>query len=340
MQTTRTSAIDDSLSEPHEATVEAMRRLPGDFIVLGAGGKMGPTLTAMVRRASAAAGVDRKVFAISRFSHAPARQFLRDFGVELLQGDLFDRAFFDSLPLCDNVICMVGRKFGSTESPASTWATNAFLCGSICQKYAGQRVLMFSTGNVYPMVPINSGGATEDDPVEPLGEYAMSAVARERMVQHFSNDADLAAVILRLNYATELRYGVLVDLAQRVHREEPISLATGHFNCIWQGDANNLALRSLELAQAPPRILNLTGHQTLATRDVCLRFGKLFDKSVTFVGEPEPTALLSNSSLAHRLLGMPKTSVDEMIEQTARWVREGGETLNAPTHFEARDGKF
>ena len=340
METTRFSAIDDLLSEPAAVTVETLRRLPGDFLILGAGGKMGPTLTALACRASAAASVDRKVFAVSRFSRAPAREFLRNSGAELLQGDLFDRAFFDSLPHCENVICMVGRKFGSTESPAATWATNALLCGLICQKFAKQRMLMFSTGNVYPMVPTDSGGAKEDDPVEPLGEYAMSAVARERMAEHFSSEAGLAAVILRLNYATELRYGVLVDLAQQVQREEPISLATGHFNCIWQGDANNLALRSLELARTPPQVLNLTGAETLATRDVCLRFGELLDKAVTFVGEPEATALLSDSSHAHQLLGKPKVTVDQMIEQTARWVRDGGETLNAPTHFEARDGKF
>jgi nucleoside-diphosphate-sugar epimerase len=334
------SALHEQLSQPEAATVETLAQVPGDWIFLGAGGKMGPSLATMARRAAEAAGIQRRIVAVSRFSDTVARQVLEQAGVETISGDLLSQAFLDALPDCDNVVYMVGLKFGTSSAAPRTWAVNAFLPGLVCRRFARSRIVSFSTGNVYPLVPVDSGGSLETDQLQPVGEYGMSAVARERMFEYFSDELQIPTVMLRLNYATEMRYGVLVDLAHRVLAEEPIALPTRYLNCIWQGDANNLALRSIGLATSPPQVLNLTGAQTLDCRDLCRQFGELMNKRVEFVGESSSTALLSNASLAHRLLGAPATSIDQVIQWTASWVQGGGMTRLAPTHFEVRDGKF
>jgi len=335
-----TNALEESLSQPHESTIEVLRQSGGDILLLGAGGKMGTSLATMARRAFDAVGLANRVLAVSRFSDSSATRSLSRSGVETLQGDLFDSCFVNSLPEFDYVIYMVGQKFGTSTAPEATWATNAFIPGIICQKFANSNIASFSTGNVYPLVGIDSRGSKESDALLPMGEYAMSAVARERVLQYFCQSLDIPAVILRLNYSTELRYGVLVDLARRVFCEEPIPLSTGYFNCIWQGDANNMTLRSLTHVSSPPRVLNLTGPETISCRDVCLRFGELMGREVTFLGSEEPTALLSDSAVACQLLGDPLVNINEMIERTAHWVANSGEFLDAPTHFEVRDGKF
>jgi len=334
------AALEELLSRPHPATVDALRAAEGDILILGAGGKMGPSLARMARRAADAAEDRRRVLAVSRFSDPAARAALHDGGVETLAGDLLDPEFVESLPAFPNVIYMVGLKFGTRHQAGATWVTNAYVPGVVSRKFANSRIVSFSTGNVYPFVPIDSGGSRESDPLEPVGEYGMSAVARERVFEYFSTSLEVRIAIQRLNYAVEMRYGVLVDLAQQVASGQPISLAMGCFNCIWQGDANELALRSLPHASTPPCVFNLTGAETLSTRDVCEKMGRLMGQSVAFRDEPAPNALLNNARETLQLLGSPTVSTDQLIEWTAAWVAGGGATWDRPTHFEVRDGKF
>lgn len=328
------------LSEPEDATISTLAEVPGDFVVLGAGGKMGPSLTTMLRRASDAAGTKRTIYAVSRFSNEAVRTQLEEAGVATIAGDLLQPGLLDTLPEAENVIYMTGQKFGTRTAAGATWATNAYLPGAACVRYPQSRLLCFSTGNVYPLVPHNSGGSRESDELAPVGEYGASAMARERVVDYFSTRLDLPTVIVRLNYATEMRYGVLVDLAQKVWQGEPIDLAMGYFNCIWQQDANNMALRSLKLAEVPARPINLTGLETLSVRHVAEQLAELLSREVHFTGVEQPAALLSNASQTAELLGPPRTSIDELLQRTADWIRNEGPTYNKPTHFEVRDGKF
>ena len=336
-----TASLEDRLSEPSEATLTSLGELKGDILVLGAGGKMGPSLARMARRASDATGVKRRVIAVSRFGDSKVQAALADSGVETIVGDLMDEAFIASLPKCENVIFMVGLKFGTDGGEARTWATNAYLPGMVCRRFAGSRIVCFSTGNVYGLVPIEPGsGSVENDVLNPVGEYAMSCLGRERVCEYFSRETKTPMVVFRLNYATELRYGVLVDLARQVASGQPVSLATGFFNVIWQADAVSMALCSLAHATSPPFYLNVTGPERISCREVCLRLGELMNKQVSFRGEESDSALLSDARLAHRLFGRPRVTLDEMIVWTADWIAQGGETWDKPTHFEVRDGKF
>lgn len=333
-------ALETCLSEPTRQTIDTLAQLAGDILVLGAGGKMGPSLARMARRAADAAGPRRRVIAVSRFSDSGVKAGLESAGVETIAGDLMDEAFVASLPKCANVIYMVGLKFGTADDTARTWAINAYLSGVVARAFAGSRMLCFSTGNVYGLVPAAGNGSVETDPPNPDGEYAMSCLGRERVFEHFSRQLQTPLVLLRLNYATELRYGVLVDLARWVQAEVPISLAMGHFNVIWQADACNLALCSLAHASSPPLVLNVTGPRKSSTREVARRLGELMEKPVTFCDQERATALLSDASRANELLGLPPTSLDEILEWTAEWVSRGGATWDKPTHFEVRDGVF
>lgn len=330
-----------SLSAPSEALVEMMSRWEGDLILLGAGGKMGPCFARMARRACDAACVPRRVIAVSRFSNEPAAAQLQAEGIEVLRGDLSDPAFVRSLPQVANVLYLVGMKFGGDGALADTWMTNTFVAGVVADHFRGSRIVALSTGNVYAMVPTEPGtGAVETDEPGPRGEYAMSALGRERVFQAFSQRCNTPLAIIRLNYATEYRYGVLVDLAKQVLAGQPIALDMGYFNVIWQRDACDMILRCFSVAKAPPRIINVTGADRLSTRDVGTRLGKLMEREVKFVGEESPTALLSNATQAVELFGRPAASLDEMLAMTAEWLRRGGETWNKPTKFQVRNGKF
>jgi nucleoside-diphosphate-sugar epimerase len=331
----------DSLSEPSQPLVEMISRLEGDVLILGAGGKMGPTVSRMARRATDAAGVERRVIAVSRFSNEREAEGLREVGVEVLRGDLLDYEFVRSLPEAANVISLIGMKFGGADSLPEIWTTNTCAVGLVANRFRSSRIVALSTGNVYPLVPIEPGtGAVETDAPAPIGEYGMSAVGRERVFQHFSKKHGIPLAILRLNYATELRYGVLVDLARQVDRGETISLAMGYFNVIWQRDACDVILRSLEVACAPARIINVTGAERLSCREVCERLGRLLEKPVRFDGVEASTALLSDARQAVGLFGPPAMSLDSMLALTADWIQRGGETWDKPTHFQVRDGKF
>jgi nucleoside-diphosphate-sugar epimerase len=332
--------LEEMLSEPSEAAVEAMGRVEGDVVVLGVAGKMGPSLARMVKRASEAAGVKRRVTGVARFSSKETERFLQAHGVETITADLLDQRQLDGLPEAPNVIYMAGMKFGSTGNESLTWAMNAYLPGMVCQKYRRSRIVAFSTGNVYGLVTVVGGGSVETDPLNPQGEYAMSCLGRERIFEHFSRTMGIPVSIIRLNYAVEMRYGVLVDIAQRVWRGEPVNAAMA-FNVIWQADANAHAVASIAQAASPAVVFNVAGPEVLSVRRVAGQMASLMGKDpVVFEGAEMPDALLSNAQLSHRLFGYPQVSAQQLIYWIADWTKRGGATLNKPTHFETRDGKF
>ena len=332
--------LEERLSEPSPGAIETLARLEGDLLILGVGGKMGPTLARMARRASDAAGVRRRVLGASRFSSPRLETMLRDHGVETIRCDLLDPEQLGRLPDVPNVVFMTGMKFGSTGQEALTWAMNVWLPGMVGRKFRSSRIVAFSTGNVYGLSPVALGGSVESDPPRPLGDYAMSCLGRERILEYFSRLHDTPLVLLRLNYATELRYGALADIARRVFAGEAIDLAMGHLNAIWQADANAVALQAFSLVASPPRVLNVAGPELLSVLRVAEEFGRLFGKPVTFRGTESPDALLSNAQQAHQLFGYPRVGVRQLVEWIADWVRRGGEDLGRPTHFEVRDGNF
>jgi nucleoside-diphosphate-sugar epimerase len=332
--------LDELLSEPSEGAIASMGRLEGDLMILGVGGKMGPSLARMARRASEAAGVSRRILGVSRFSSGNLEAQLNDYGVETLKCDLLSEEELDRLPDIPNILFMAGMKFGSTGQEPLTWAMNSYLPGMICRKFRHSKIVAFGTGNVYPMTPVTLGGSVETDACGPTGEYAMSCLGRERIIEHFSRTLEIPTAILRLNYAVAVRYGVLVDVARQVWEEKPISLAMGVANVIWQGDANAMALQALDHVSSPPFVINIAGPEQISIRRAAEQFGALMNRSPVFVGEEAPNALLSNGQLAHRLLGYPRVSVQQMIHWIADWVMRNGESLNKPTHFEVRDGKF
>jgi nucleoside-diphosphate-sugar epimerase len=333
--------LEVALSEPGDDLIASVSRFHGDLLILGAGGKMGPTFARMARRALDAANNRSRVIAVSRFTnHALARD-LADQGITIHSGDLFNQEFVRELPEVENVLYLVGMKFGTAADAARTWASNTFIAGLVADRFRNSRIVALSTGNVYGLVPVDRGrGSVETDPLNLDGEYAMSALGRERVFEHFSREHGIPTATIRLNYATELRYGVLVDLAQNVYRGEQISLAIGYFNTIWQRDACDIILRSFQHVASPPVVLNVTGAERLSVRAVCERFGELLGLSPRFTDFESNSALLSDAGIACKLFGPPSTSLDEMMRWTADWIRSGRETWNKPTHFEVRDGKF
>ncbi len=335
-----TNHLDELLSEPTDGVVEALRGLDGDLMVLGVGGKMGPSLARMARRAMDAAGSSRRVIGVSRFSSGGLDRQLREWGVETIACDLLDDAALEALPDCPLIVYMAGMKFGSTGQEALTWAMNCHLPARVGTRFRGSRIAAFSTGNVYPFLPVGHRGAVESDLPAPVGEYAMSCLGRERMLEHFSRSLEAPVAILRLNYAVAIRYGVLADIAWSVWSGQSISLETAAVNVIWQADANAMALQSLARAGSPPFVLNIAGPEQLCVRSVAERFGEMMGKAPRFRGEPAPTALLSDGAKGLALFGAPRADAEQMMRWLADWVMRGGECLGKPTHFEARDGRF
>ena len=333
-------ALNKRLSLPASAVVRSLEQTQGDIAVLGVGGKMGPTLAVMARRALDSIGDGRRVLGIARFSDAYTRDYLEVNGVETLVCDLLDRDAVAQLPRMPNVIYMAGQKFGTTGSPERTWAMNALVPAHVAAHYVGARTVVFSTGCVYPNTPVSRGGSREQDPLEPLGEYANSCVARERIFDFHSRRDGTPVLHFRLNYAIDLRYGVLLDIAHKVRNETPIDLTTGHVNVIWQGDANAWALQSLLLASSPPTALNVTGPETLSVRTLAQEFGLLMNRTPQFIGLEAETALLSNAGRAFAHFGYPTVSLGQMLRWVAEWVQNQGKTLDKPTHFEVRDGNY
>lgn len=332
--------LEELLSRPTPEVIETFARLDGDLIVLGVGGKIGPSLARMAKRASDAAGRPRRTIGVARFSTPGLEDQLHAQGIETIRSELLDRKQLAALPDAPNVLYLAAMKFGTSGQEATTWARNVYLPGMVCERYAQSRIVAYSTGNVYPLTPVERGGSVESDPPGPVGEYAMSCLGRERMFAHFSQMFGTLVALVRLNYANEMRYGTLVDLAQKVMAGQTIDLGMGHFNAIWQGDNNAMTLRALDHVASPPMVLNVTGPQTLSVRRVAEEFGRLLQKPVHFASSESPDALLSNASKAFGLFGRPAVSEEQMIRWAADWQRRGGPTLNKPTHFEARDGKF
>ena len=328
------------MTRPRPVLVEFMRTLSSPLVVLGAGGKMGPTLALLARRAADAAGHPLEVVAVSRYSDPHARAFLEAHGVRTLSADLMDRAAFVGLPDTDNLIYLVGLKFGTSRDPARTWVTNTLVPAYAAERYAQARIVALSTGNVYPLVPITGNGSAEGDPLTPLGEYSNACVARERIFEYYSSKNSTPVALLRLSFALDLRYGVLVDIANQVWRGEPVSVAMSHTNCIWQGDANEMILRSLALATVPATSLNLVGGRHLSVREMAQRFGELMGQDVILTGSEAQTALLSNNALLRSTLGEPPTPVEAVMKWVAGWVMSGGKLLDKPTHFEVRNGGY
>ncbi len=333
--------LEDLLSAPRDATVAALRACPGDIVILGAGGKMGPSLSRMARRAAdAAGGAICRVIAVSRWSSEATQRALNGVGVETIRCDLLDRSAVDALPEAPNVIFMAGQKFGTTGAPAMTWGMNTLVPAICAERYAESRIVAFSTGNVYPLTPVESGGARETDSPGPVGEYAASCLGRERMLELFAERRGTRSAIVRLNYAIDLRYGVLVDIATRVFNGDEISLAMGHVNVIWQGDANRVAIECLAHASSPPFVVNVTGTTTLSVRALASWFGNRFGRPPRFAGTEGRDALLSNASQMAATFGEPEVNLSRMQEWVADWVEWGGPLLGKPTKFEARDGRF
>jgi nucleoside-diphosphate-sugar epimerase len=346
-------ALEEKLARPTAQVVEAIERLEGDLLVLGVGGKMGPTLAMMARRAVVEAGLTKRVIGVARFSSPPvAGQSVADklarAGIETICIDLMAQDALDRLPDVQNVIYMVGTKFGTTGQEARTWAINASLPGRVAEHLsrrasrAGRqpKVVVFSSGNVYPLTPVAGGGATEDVPPAPIGEYAQSVLGRERIWTYFATQGNIPSVLFRLNYAVEMRYGILLDVARKVWLGDPIDLSMGQVNVLWQGDACAYALCALHLAKVPPRELNVTGPETISVRALAHQFGELLGRSPVFEGREQGDALLSNAQLAFERMGYPSVPLGQAIRWVAAWVIDGHPVLDKPTKFGVRDGRF
>ncbi len=328
------------LSRPTAEVVEVFARLEGGLAVVGGGGKIGPSLVKMACRARDAAGTDLEITVIDLFPDPPVRDALADAGAKTVTCDLLDPAAVAKLPPADNVIYMVGMKFGTSENPPLTWAVNALVPAYVARRYRRARIVAFSTGCVYALTPVDGPGSVETDPLEPVGEYSNACVARERVLEFCSGAGGTAMLLVRLNYSVEMRYGVLVDLALKIHAGECVDLTMGYFNVMWQGDVNAAFLRLLEHTTRPASAVNLTGTGKLSIRELAGKLGERMGREVTLAGTEAETALLSDVTQAVALLGPPPTPIDRVLEWTAGWIARGGRVLGKPTHFQQRDGRY
>ncbi len=333
--------LDELLSRPSTALSRTLDQIRGDIVVLGAGGKMGVSLAMMARRSRAESGAGGKVFAVSRFTDEMARKSLDDAGVETIRCDLLDMEEVSRLPAAPNVLFLAGRKFGTEADRELTWSTNVLVPGIVAGHYRNSRIVVFSTGNVYPPVRPEEGGCTENTEPAPVGEYAQSCLGRERVFSYFSRTFGTRICLLRLNYAIDLRYGILHDIARGVYGSERVDISVSHFNCIWQGDANRMALQCLDLCSSPPVVLNLTGTEMVSTRSTVEQFAGYFNMPVRIAPErPVERMYLSDASRAAGILGGGMVPVSTMIRWQAEWIRAGGRSLERPTHFGVTDGQF
>lgn len=332
--------LNELLTTPSDALVEDMKKIKGDIMVLGAGGKMGPTLCVLAMNAIKKAGVSKKVIAVSRGSDKIATELMKENGIEVVAMDLLDKEKLYSLPEVENVIYMAGRKFGTDGNEWQTWAMNSTLPAFVADKFKKSNIVVFSSGNIYPIVPLSSGGCTEKDRPIPNGEYAMSCLARERAFEYAANTFGTKIFVYRLNFAVDLRYGVLFDVADKLMKGEPISLSTPCFNFIWQGSANEIAIRGLLHASAPACIMNVTGPETVSIKKAAIELGKYLGKEPIFENTPGQDAYLNDASLAMETFGYPSVSAKTLIRWQAEWLLDGGRTLGKPTHFEERKGSY
>lgn len=332
--------FEERFVKPSAALIADIAQLEGDILILGAGGKIGPSIARLTRQALDMAGKSNRVIGVSRFSEEGLAAELNKDGIETIAADILDDAQLQALPDAPNVLYLAGTKFGTSSNQPYTWAMNSYLPGRVAEKYKNSRIVVYSTGNVYPYTAVGSGGATEEIPAEPVGEYGQSCLGRERIFQYFSTKYGTPILLYRLNYAIDFRYGVLLEIAKTVLAGNPVNLQTGAVNVIWQSDANEMAVRSLLHCASPSKILNITGPETVSVRWLAYEFGKHFDMEPQFINEEQPTALLSNAAESFRLFGYPQVTLKQMIEITANWLKNGGETINKPTHFQERKGKY
>ena len=330
------AALDELLCRPSQALIDDLARVDGDVMILGVGGKMGPTLAGLAK----AALPERRIIGVARFSEDGIEDWLRARGVETIPCDLLDEVAIRRLPQVSNIIFMAGRKFGAEGNLALTWAINAHAPALVAQAFRNSRIVAFSTGCVYPFVPVDGKGAEEATPPNPPGEYAQSCVGRERMFEYFSRQLKTPGRLFRLNYAIDMRYGVLHDIATKVRDGRPIDVSLGHVNFIWQGDASSQALRCLAHCEAPTSPINVSGHEILAVRDLAAKFGDLLGRKPLVVGTEEPTAWLTNTSQATKLFSLPIVDTERLVKWTADWVARAMPSLGKPTKYEVRDGRY
>lgn len=328
------------LLEPSQKLIEDVARLEGDIIILGVGGKMGPDLARLAKQAVDKADIKKRIIGVARFSEPSLKEQLNQQGIETITADLLNDEQLQLLPDVKNVLYLAGQKFGTAGKESFTWAMNAYLPGRVAEKFKNSKIVAFSTGNVFPLSPIKTNGFAEDCPTGPVGEYAQSCLGRERLFQYSSLKYKTPVLIYRLNYANDVSYGVLLEIAKSVNEEKTIDLQMGHVNIIWQGDANEMALRCFHHCSSPPKILNIAGPETVSVRWIAEEFGKLFNKNPLFINEEKPTALLSNAAESFRLFGYPHVTLKQMIELLAGWLLSGGKTINKPTHFQEREGNY
>ena len=332
--------LEEALSMPTPEVIELVKNLKGDIIFLGVAGKMGVSMARMTKKACDIAGIKKRIIGVSRFSSEEQQLFLEKSGIEIFKGDLMDLEFISSLPEVENVYYLAGMKFGTDGNESLTWAMNSYLPGLVADKFKNSKIVAFSTGCVYPFVSYNSGGSKETDRTDPVGEYAQSCLGRERLFEFGSNKNQTPVSLIRLFYAVEMRYGVLVDIATKVYNEEPVDVTMGYANVIWQGDANAMILQTIKYCESPVNPINITGPELISIKETALKFGKLMNKKVTITGVENENALLGNAELSFKLFGKPKIALDKILVWTAKWIEGEKRLLGKPTHFEVRDGKY
>lgn len=332
--------LEEALSMPTPGVIKLIKNLKGDIIFLGVAGKMGVSMARMTKKACDIAGVKKRIIGVSRFSSEEQRQFLEDSGIETFKGDLMDLDFISSLPEVENVYYLAGMKFGTDGNESLTWAMNSYLPGLVADKFKNSKIVAFSTGCVYPFISHKSGGSKETDQTNPVGEYAQSCLGRERLFEFGSNKNQTPVSLIRLFYAVEMRYGVLVDIATKVYNEQPVDVTMGYANVIWQGDANAMILQTILHCKTPAFPINITGPELISIKEIAYKFGKLMNKPVKITGTENDTALLGNAELSFKLFGKPKISINNILRWTAKWIEDEKRLLGKPTHFETRDGKY
>lgn len=332
------------MTEPSQRLIEDIKRIEGDIMILGCGGKVGPSLAIKAKRAIDAAGIDKKVIGVSLFDYDDAAPAMREAGVELIEADFFNSEQLAALPDVPNIIFMVGRKFGTYKNQSTTWAINTLLPCKICERFPNANIVAFSTSNVYGNYPVTGGGCVEDGPVDPIGEYSQTCLGRERLMEHFSQLNQTKMLFFRLSYAIDLRYGVLYDIARNILDGNPINLDVPFFGCVWQGDACEYAIRSLLHCECPPNVLNVTGPETISVQWAAKEMGRLLGKEPVFCGSIEGGikngAMFPNTAKMNELMGYPNMPLKKMMRLVADWALAGGRSINAPTHFETTDGKY
>jgi len=328
------------LLQPTDDLIAGITKIEGDILILGVGGKMGPALAKLAKQAIDKSGIAKKVIGVSRFSGEGLQDELNEAGIVTIKADLLEDHQLQALPDVPNVLYLAGTKFGTVGNESFTWAMNAYLPGRVANKFKNSRIVVFSTGNVYHLAPVVFGGATEERLPEPVGEYAQSCLGRERVFQYFGSKNNTPILIYRLNYANDVTYGVLLEIAKSVKENRPIDLSMGSVNVIWQGDANEIAIRALNHCSVPAKILNVTGPETISVRWLAEQFGKMLRQTPALINEEQPTALLSNAAECFRLFGYPKTPLIQVMELLVEYIKQGGKTIDKETHFQERRGKF